>query len=101
VRILGALEARYADDHVPLAVVLGAIGTLSAVRRLLPAEPGARARTADLDSRLPPEAFIALLLGAVATHDRLLDLFGVPPAGGGAGAERAGDPAHRLEGLLR
>ena len=102
-RTLGALEARYADDHVPLALVLGAIGTLSAVRRLLPAEPGARGRTADLDSRPPPEAFIALLLGAVATHDRLLDLFGVPPAEHGTHADPkdGGDPLHRLEGLLR
>jgi hypothetical protein len=101
VRTLGALEARYADDHVPLALILGAIGALSAVRRLLPDAPGARSPTADVDSRPPPEAFIALLLGAVATHDRILSLFGTPPAAGGAGAERAGDPAHRLDGLLR
>ena len=104
-KTLGALEARYTDDHVPLALILGAIGALSAVRRLLPDEPVPTAcrQSADADSRPSPEAFIALLLGAVTTYDRLLALFGVPPAkhSGDAEAEAGGDLGRRLEGLLR
>src|SRR5438067_10130103 len=74
VRTLGALEARYADDHVPLALVLGAMGTLSAVRKLVPDDLLTRARQqsggseSEAGSRPPPEAFIALLIGAVATY---------------------------------
>lgn len=102
-RTLGALEARYADDHVPLALILGAIGALAAVRRLLPDDPVPPAGPLDADLRSAPDAFIALLLGAVATHDRLLRLFGLPPAEDGAGADAGdgGHPTYPLEGLLR
>jgi len=112
VRTLGALEARYADDHVPLALVLGAIGTLSAVRKLLPDEPRARAAaapaastpTSDPDPRSSPEPFIALLLGAVATHECLLRLFGPTLAehrARDAESRGGGNPMQRLEGLMR
>jgi hypothetical protein len=105
VKTLGALEARYTDDHVPLALILGAIGALSTVRRLLPDEPvpPAGPQSERADSRASPEAFMALLLGAVATYDRLLGLFGLPPAEHAAAteAEAGGEPWHRLEGLLR
>ena len=102
-RTLGALEARFADDHVPLALVLGAIGPLSAIRKLLPGEPvGSTGDHADP----PPEpgAFVALLLGVIVTHDRLLGLFGEALAEHGDGddgvAVRGDDPL-RLKGLLR
>jgi hypothetical protein len=109
VKTLGALEARYADDHVPLALALGAVSALSAVRRLLPDDPRARAplptdASADADT-LPssPDAFIALLLGAVATHDRLLVLFGPTlTAHRARGSEaKVGEETYPLEGLLR
>jgi hypothetical protein len=100
VRILGALEARYADDHVPLAMVLGAMSALTAVRRLLPAEP--HHRRAPPGVRLEPDPFITLLLGVIATHDRLLRLVGPALASHGSDrqAHRA-DPVPSLEGLLR
>ena len=102
-RTLGALEARFADDHVPLALVLGAIGPLSAIRKLLPGEPvGSTGDHADP----PPEpgAFVALLLGVIVTHDRLLALFGptfAEHAARDAEAPAGGDARDGLEGLLR
>jgi hypothetical protein len=66
-RALGAVELRYADEHVPLAMLLGAVGALSTLRRLLPAGPGAREPT----TASAPDAFVLLLLGAIVTSDRL------------------------------
>ena len=109
-RTLGALEARYADDHVPLALVLGAICTLSAVRKLLPDDLLARAHQqsggpeSETDPRSSPEPFIALLLGAVATHECLLRLFGPTLAehrARDAESRGGGNPMQRLEGLMR
>ena len=109
-RTVGALEARYADDHVPLALVLGALGALSAVRTLLPdgllahAALPANGSSTDAGVRSEPEAFVALLLGAVATHDRLLALFGPALAAHSARdseAKLGGDLPQRLGGLLR
>ena len=109
-RTLGALEARFADDHIPLALLLGAIGALTAVRRLLPDESVARAAPpttepgAGEDTSPTREGFIVLLLGAIVTHDRLLALFGptlAVHAAGDAEAEAGGEVPDRLEGLLR
>jgi hypothetical protein len=98
---LGALEARYSDDHVPLALVLGAKSALTAVRCLLPAEP-CHDSPPNPEQRAP-DPFVLLLLGVIATHDRLLSLFG--PA---FDAHMAGRPSRTrdegtdaLEGLLR
>jgi hypothetical protein len=97
---LGSLEARYADDHVPLALVLGALGTLAAVRVLLP--DGAKAGPAGDAGGPPPEPFVALLLGVIATHDRLLELCGPAVARSHRGGETAIDaPARLPESLLR
>lgn len=109
-RTLGALEARFADDHVPLALVLGALGALSAVRRLLPEKA---AGGAPPSSTVPleqgegngslPEPFVALLLGVIATHERLLEMLGPIQARDndlGRVVSDRGD-ARRLEGLLR
>ena len=109
-RTLGALESRYADDHVPLALVLGAIGTLSAVRKLLPdgllahAALPANSSSTDAGMRPEPEAFVALLLGAIATHDRLVALFGpalVAHSERDSEAKVGADLPQRLGGLLR
>jgi hypothetical protein len=110
VRTLGALEARFADDHVPLAVVLGALGALSAVRRLLPekAMGGARRSStvsveqSDQNGSLP-EPFIELLLGVIATHDRLLAMLGPIPPGDNDFRRVVIDSCDtpRIEGLLR
>jgi hypothetical protein len=109
VRTLGALEARFADDHVPLALVLGALGALSAVRRLLPekATGAAPSSTVPLEqgegNGSLPEPFVALLLGVIATHERLLEMLGPIQARDndlGRVVSDRGD-ARRLEGLLR
>jgi len=71
VRAVGAVELRYADEHVPLAMLLGAISALGALRRVLPAHPGQRDPAA---ASTPPDPFLSLLLGAVVIHDRLLQL---------------------------
>ena len=87
-RTLGALEARFADDHVPLALVVGALGALSAVRRLLPEKATSGAppsSTVPLEqgegSGSMPEPFVALLLGVIVTRERLLEMLGPKRAG--------------------
>jgi hypothetical protein len=110
VRTLGALEARFADDHVPLALVVGALGALSAVRRLLPEKATSGAppsSTVPLEqgegSGSMPEPFVALLLGVIVTRERLLEMLGPIQARDndlGRVASDEGD-APRLEGLLR
>jgi hypothetical protein len=71
---LTALDAQFTDGNVPLGVMVGAIGALSTVRRLLPVatEPrGSERHSPEIDS---VEAFLALLLGVIAMHDRLAGL---------------------------
>jgi hypothetical protein len=101
VKTLGSLEARYADDHVPLALMLGALGTLSAVRRLLPDGLGPPRSSAEDGADTPVDSFALLLLGAVAVHDRLLGLAGPALANGGADHTLAAEQPGQLEGLLR
>jgi hypothetical protein len=101
VRTLGALEARYADDHVPLALVLGALGALSAVRRLLPDGPGSPTKSTPDGADAPVDSFALLLLGAIAAHDRLLALVGPTLANRGADRTPTAEEPRRLEGLLR
>jgi hypothetical protein len=109
VKTLGALEARFDDDHVPLGLVLGALSAFSAVRRLLPEEAIDRASRSSTvavaqseGQRSSPEPFLALLLGAIAIHDRLLAMLGTMPArDSGVGQTVIGGGAPRPEGLLR
>jgi hypothetical protein len=104
-KVLGALEARYADDHVPLALVLGAVAVLSAMRRLLPHAAG---RAPEASPSPEPgegcasEPFLALLLGVISTHERVLELCG-PALARPHRDEPTGDDRRRqpLEGLLR
>jgi hypothetical protein len=77
-RAVGAVELRYADEHVPLTMLLGALGTLSALRRVLPASPVPRDPAG---AGTEPDAFVFLLLGALGTHDRLERLCAVALAG--------------------
>ena len=100
-RTLGALEARYADDHVPLALVLGALGALSAVRRLLPDGPGPAPLISPDGTDVPVDSFALLLLGAIAAHDRLLGLVGPTLANRGADRKITAEQPRRVEGLLR
>ena len=109
-RTLGALEARFADDHVPLSLVLGALGALSAVRRLLPEKatsgpPPSSTLPLDQGERTGsmPEPFVALLLGVIVTRERLLEMLR-PIQARDNDVERVasdGGDAPRLEGLLR
>jgi hypothetical protein len=101
VRTLGALEARFADDHVPLALVLGALGTLSAVRRLLPDGPGPPRSSAEERADTPVDSFAFLLLGAIVAHDRLIGLAGSALASGGAARTLTAEQPGQLEGILR
>jgi hypothetical protein len=71
VRAVGAVELRYADEHVPLTMLLGALGALSALRRVLPASP---APGDPAGAGTDPDPFLLLLLGALATHDRVVQL---------------------------
>jgi hypothetical protein len=108
---LTALDAHFSEGHVPLGIVLGTIGALSLVTNVLPdeatnadpaeAEP-VDARSSDGDEPRPVEPFLALLLGAVAMHDRLIAL--VDRAGNPASDRRRGSngvAADSLEGLVR
>ena len=77
---LTGLDAQFADGNVTLGVLLGAIGALTTVRTLLP-DPDAYAIPAR-DQVEPPdsvESFVALLLGAIALHDRLTTLVDARP----------------------
>ncbi len=70
-----ALNADFADGNVPLGLMVGAIGALSVVERLLP--DATETRQAHLDDVIESssmEPFVALLLGVVATHSRLTQL---------------------------
>jgi hypothetical protein len=110
VKTLGALEAGFADDHVPLALVLGTLGALSTVRRVLPEKPAGGASPSSTvsversdGSGSPPEQFTALLLGVIAMHERLLAMLG-PISARDDDFSRVRDDlgdTPRLEGLLR
>jgi hypothetical protein len=118
---LRALDAHFAEGHVPLGIVLGTIGALSVVTDVLPDAarspllddgnaagvrasdanvPGVRASDANVPA--PVDPFLALLLGAVATHHRLITLVdraGAAVTGAPHDAEVvATDP---LEGIAR
>ena len=100
-RTLGALEARYADDHVPLALVLGALEALTAVRRLLPDGHERVASSTSDGGDAPVDAFAILLLGAIAVHDRLLGMVGPTLLNGSADHTPTAEQPRRPEGLLR
>jgi hypothetical protein len=69
---LTALETQFADGHVPLGLILGAIGALSAVKNCFPdATSASHVSSSDAEQPLPIEVFVALLLGVVAMHERL------------------------------
>jgi hypothetical protein len=110
---LRALDAHFAEGHVPLAIVLGTIGALSVVTGVLPAAArnppldegeAAGIRTSDGDESAPVEPFLALLLGAVATHDRLIalvDLAGTGEIVTGAAHDAEVVVTDPLEGIAR
>jgi hypothetical protein len=68
---LTGLDAQFADGNVMLGVLLGALGACTEVRALLP-EPLDAADTRATPSTV--DTFVALLLGAVALHERLTRL---------------------------
>jgi hypothetical protein len=69
---LTALETHFADGHVPLGLVLGAIGALSAIKDCFPdATSVSHVPSSDAAQPVPVEVFVALLLGVVAMHERL------------------------------
>jgi hypothetical protein len=100
---LTALDAHFADGNVPLGVVLGAIGALSAVRRVLPNLADiAEERSCDDPPSSSVEPFVAMLLGVVALHDRLTTLVdGNPHLASDDPRHREVVPAHSLTGLAR
>jgi hypothetical protein len=108
---LTALDAHFAEGHVPLGIVLGTIGALSLVTNALPDETRnvlrdetetVEVRSSGIDESRPVDPFLALLLGAVAMHDRLIAL--VDRAGDSV-PERAREAdvvdADPLEGIAR
>jgi hypothetical protein len=97
------LDAQFADGNVPLGVLLGAIGALSAVRALLPHPTDSSA--ARLCQGTEPESiepFVELLLGVVALHDRLTNIVdGTRDSRPEAPRDREAPNAPSLVGLAR
>jgi hypothetical protein len=103
VSALTGLDAQFADGNVTLGVVLGAIGALTTVRALLP-DPDASATRAreKVESPDSVEPFVALLLGAIALHDRLTTLVDAPAGHGSeAPAIHEREATAPRDGLLR
>jgi hypothetical protein len=108
---LTSLEARFADGHVPLGIVLGTIGAVSLIKNLLPDEARkafpdetdhADMRASGSDESRPIEPFLALLVGAVATHDRLIALVDRAGASVSDGRhDREAVATDSLEGIAR
>jgi len=72
---LTALDAKFAEGNVPLAVLLGTLGATATVRAALP-EPEVDHAIAARTREEPrtADAFRAMLLGVIALHERLTTL---------------------------
>ena len=99
---LTGLDGQFADGNVTLGVLLGAISALTTVRALLP-DPDAFATPAR-EKVEPPDSvppFVALLLGAIALHDRLTTLVHAPAGRGSEAPVAEREVTVSRDGLLR